>query len=107
MGKTVKLAPGGAFARILGTTEIEVNSLHWQGVDRLADNLIVEGSAPDGTIEAVQVRNARNFALAVQWHPEWEVVENPWSRRLFAAFGAAARTRAAARTAPARVAAIV
>ena len=42
-------------------------------------------------------RTHRGFALAVQWHPEWQVLENPWSRRLFAAFGAAARARAAAR----------
>ena len=63
--------------------------------------------AEDGTIEAVSVTGAKGFALAVQWHPEWEVLENPWSRRLFAAFGAAARARAAARTAPARVAATV
>jgi putative glutamine amidotransferase len=90
----VKLTPGGAFARIVGTTEIEVNSLHWQGVDRLADNLIVEGIAPDGTIEAVQVRNARNFALAVQWHPEYRVLENPSATALFRAFGDAARAQA-------------
>jgi putative glutamine amidotransferase len=89
----VKLTPSGAFARILGTTEIQVNSLHWQGVDRLADGLIVEGSAPDGTIEAVQVRNARNFALAVQWHPEYRVLENPSSVALFRAFGDAARAQ--------------
>ena len=49
------------------------------------------------------MQGAKGFALAVQWHPEWQVLENPWSRRLFAAFGAAARARAAARTAPARV----
>ena len=59
--------------------------------------------AEDGTIEAVSVPDATGFALAVQWHPEWQVLENPWSRRLFAAFGAAARARAAARTAPVRV----
>src|SRR5262249_57554401 len=56
----VRLVPGGTFARILGTTEVQVNSLHWQGVDRLADDLIVEGTAPDGTVEAVQVKNARS-----------------------------------------------
>jgi len=96
---TVRLAPGGAFARILGTTEIEVNSLHWQGVDRLADGLSVEGTAPDGTIEAVQVKNARGFALAVQWHPEYRVLENPSSVALFRAFGDAARTQIQARRA--------
>jgi putative glutamine amidotransferase len=93
----VKLVPGGAFARILGATDIEVNSLHWQGVDRLADGLIVEGTAPDGTIEAVQVRNARGFALAVQWHPEYRVLENPSSIALFRAFGDAARAQIQAR----------
>jgi putative glutamine amidotransferase len=93
----VKLVPGGVFARILGTTEIEVNSLHWQGVDRLASDLIVEGTAPDGTIEAVQVRNARNFALAVQWHPEYRVLENPSSMALFRTFGNAARALAQGR----------
>jgi len=90
----VRLVPGGAFARILGTTEIEVNSLHWQGIDRLATDLIVEGTAPDGAIEAVQVRNARNFALAVQWHPEYRVLENTSSTALFRAFGDAARAHA-------------
>jgi putative glutamine amidotransferase len=56
---------------------------------------VAEAVAEDGTIEAVSVRDAKGFALAVQWHPEWQVLENPWSRRLFAAFGAAARQRAA------------
>jgi putative glutamine amidotransferase len=95
----VKLTPGGIFARILGTAEIEVNSLHWQGVDRLADSLVVEGTAPDGTIEAVQLRNARSFALAVQWHPEYRVLENPSSVALFRAFGDAARAQAQRRRA--------
>jgi putative glutamine amidotransferase len=95
----VRLAPGGALARILGTTEIEVNSLHWQGIDRLADGLIVEGTAPDGTIEAVQVKNARNFALAVQWHPEYRALDNPTSMALFQTFGDAARAQAQRRRA--------
>jgi putative glutamine amidotransferase len=67
--------------------------LHAQAIDRLAEGLAVEALAPDGTIEAVSVPNAPGFALAVQWHPEWRVLENPTSRRLFAAFGAACRTR--------------
>ena len=90
-----------------GAERIEVNSLHGQGIDRLAEGLTVEAVADDGTIEAVSVRGAAGFALAVQWHPEWAVLENPWSRRLFAAFGAAARAHAAARTARTPAAAIV
>jgi putative glutamine amidotransferase len=90
----VRLVPGGRLQRLLdGAETIQVNSLHGQGIDRLADRLAVEASAPDGTIEAVSVPDAPGFALAVQWHPEWRVLENPTSRRLFAAFGAACRAR--------------
>jgi len=104
----VTLASGGALQALFdGAERIEVNSLHGQGIDRLADLLAVEAVAEDGTVEAVSVRGAKGFALGVQWHPEWQVLENPCSRRLFAAFGAAARARAATRTAPPDAAAIV
>jgi putative glutamine amidotransferase len=87
----VALTPHGLLAQILQTDRIEVNSLHGQGVNRLAPGLAVEGVAPDGLIEAFSVRDARGFALAVQWHPEWQAERNPLSRRLFEAFGDAAR----------------
>jgi putative glutamine amidotransferase len=70
---------------------IVVNSLHWQGVDRLAPDLAVEARAPDGLVEAFRVKSAHSFALAVQWHPEWKVMSNPFSQALFAEFGRAAR----------------
>ncbi len=79
----------GELARISGAAEIEVNSLHGQGLDQLAPGLVVEAVAPDGTIEAVRVEGAKSFALAVQWHPEWEVMHFPDRRRLFEAFGTA------------------
>lgn len=92
----IRLTPGGRLQAVLeGPDEITVNSLHGQGIDRLAEGLAVEAVAADGTIEAVSVPAAPGWALAVQWHPEWQVVENPFSRRLFAAFGAAARHQAA------------
>ncbi len=95
---TIDIAPNGKLQAILGGARtLEVNSLHGQGIDRLADRLVVEARAEDGTIEAVTVRDAPGFVLGVQWHPEWRVAENPWSLRLFAAFADAARTRAAAR----------
>lgn len=90
----VTFTPDGVFTRIAGTREIMVNSLHWQGIDRLAESLESEGVAPDGTIEAVHVKNARGFALGVQWHPEYKVLENEFSAKLFRAFGDAARERA-------------
>ena len=76
---------------------VRVNSLHWQGIERLGQGLAVEARAPDGLIEAFRVEGAPRFALAVQWHPEWKVMDNPFSRALFAAFGAACRDRAESR----------
>ncbi len=93
----VMLTPGGEMARLVGAERITVNSLHNQAIDRVAADLVVEAVAPDGIVEAVSVKNATNFALGVQWHPEYRVLENPVSLRLFDAFGAAARARAQAR----------
>jgi putative glutamine amidotransferase len=53
----------------------------------------VEARALDGLVEAFRVEHAKSFAVAVQWHPEWKAMNNPFSRALFAAFGAAARER--------------
>jgi putative glutamine amidotransferase len=93
----VRLEPGGQLAAIGGTATLRVNSLHWQGIQRLASGLEIEARAPDGLIEAFRVREAGNFALGLQWHPEWRFAENPFSRALFAAFGAACRRRASDR----------
>jgi putative glutamine amidotransferase len=90
----VALEQGGVLRGLAGTDRIQVNSLHSQGVDRLGDRLIVEARAPDGVVEAFRVRNAPRFALAVQWHPEWKVMSNEFSKALFAAYGASARERA-------------
>jgi putative glutamine amidotransferase len=90
----VTLEPGGVLRSLAAGERIRVNSLHSQGIERLGDELAVEARAPDGVIEAFRVRVAQHFALAVQWHPEWQVMTNPFSRALFAAFGRAAAERA-------------
>ncbi len=92
----VMLEPGGVLRALSASERVQVNSLHSQGIDRLGAELVVEARAPDGVIEAFRVRDARRFALAVQWHPEWQVMSNPFSRALFAAFGEASRERARA-----------
>ncbi len=90
------LEPGSALqAWAGGASQLRVNSLHSQGVRDLAPGLVVEARAPDGLVEAFRVADAPAFALAVQWHPEWQVMSNDFSRALFAAFGDAARGRAA------------
>jgi putative glutamine amidotransferase len=89
----VELVRGGVLHRWAGTDRAMVNSLHAQGVATLGRDLEVEARAPDGLIEAFRVRSAPGFTLAVQWHPEWQVMNNPFSRAMFAAFGDAARER--------------
>jgi putative glutamine amidotransferase len=93
----VVLEPGGVLRALAASDRIRVNSLHSQGIDRLGEELAVEARAPDGVVEAFRVRAARRFALAVQWHPEWKVMSNPFSRALFAAFGESSRERAQSR----------
>ena len=90
----VLLSEGGLLRKLLGAETIEVNSLHSQGVDRLGEGLAVEATARDGIIEAFRVAGALSFALAVQWHPEWQVMKTPQSLKLFEAFGDACRERA-------------
>ena len=92
----VILEPGGLLRAMADSDRIRVNSLHSQGVDRLGPGLAVEARAPDGLIEAFRVQRAASFAVAVQWHPEWNAMSNPFSRALFAAFGAACKERSRA-----------
>jgi putative glutamine amidotransferase len=91
----VQLSAGGLLAGIAGSDRITVNSLHHQGVKTLGQGLIEEARADDGVIEAFRVADARRFALAVQWHPEWKTEQSAFSTALFRAFGDAARERAA------------
>jgi putative glutamine amidotransferase len=76
---------------------MHVNSLHGQGIDRLANSLVAEAHAPDGLVEAVRLDRTGQFALAVQWHPEWQVLDNPFYTAIFRCFGEACASRAAQR----------
>jgi putative glutamine amidotransferase len=89
----VTVKEGGLLAKIVRDRTFTVNSLHSQGIDRIADGLRVEAVAPDGQIEAVSMPSARGFVFATQWHPEWRWSEDPVSRAIFAAFGEAVRAR--------------
>jgi putative glutamine amidotransferase len=74
-----------------------VNSLHGQGINRLADGLEALAHAPDGVVEAFGVRGARTFAYAVQFHPEWRCGETPFYAAIFEAFGRACRSHSSLR----------
>lgn len=90
----VRTEAGGLFERFGLPEQFEVNSLHSQGIDRLAAGLRVEARAPDGLIEAVSMLDAPGLVLGVQWHPEWRFAENPVSLRLFKAFREACKAHA-------------
>ena len=86
---TVSFAEGGVFHRLMGAREVMTNTLHGQGIARAGQGIVIDGQAPDGTPEAIYVKDAPGFTLSVQWHPEWNADSDPVSRPLFQAFGAA------------------
>ena len=89
----VHIVPGTCLADWAGGTQVQVNSLHGQGVNRLAPGLTALAHAPDGLVEAFEVQGARTFACAVQWHPEWRCWDNPFYSAIFKAFGDACEAR--------------
>jgi len=96
---SVNTVAGGQLNEITGQTKLMVNSLHGQGIDRLGRGLVAEAFAEDGLIEAISIPNAKAFALAVQWHPEWNVLNTPSYLAIFRAFEKACRKRVAERSA--------
>jgi len=91
----VRFTPGGVFHRLMGAEEVMTNTLHGQGIARPGHRLVIDGWAPDGTLEALYVEGAPGFTLSVQWHPEYNAANDPVSRPLFEAFGDAVRGWAA------------
>ena len=91
---SISLTQGGLLEELVGESEVMVNSLHGQGVDRPAEGLVIEAMSPDGVIEAVRLSGAKSFAVGVQWHAEWGIENHTLSRRMFETFGDAARERA-------------
>ncbi len=95
----VTFTEGGVFHRLLGAREVMTNTLHGQGIKVAGARIVIDGTAPDTTPEALYVRDAPGFTLSVQWHPEYHADADPVSRPLFEAFGAAARVWQAKRAA--------
>jgi gamma-glutamyl-gamma-aminobutyrate hydrolase PuuD len=88
LAHSITIAQGSLLAPLFGA-QLEVNSLHHQGIRTLAPNLLDIAHAPDGIIEAVALPD-HPFGLAVQWHPEW-LQEHESMRNLFCEFVKAAR----------------
>lgn len=86
---SVRFTAGGPFSALFGAQEVMTNTLHGQGIKCAGCRVVVDGEAPDGTPEAIYVRDAPGFTLSVQWHPEFNAANDPVSRPLFQAFGQA------------------
>lgn len=95
----VILNEGGPFARLFGAREVMTNTLHGQGIKATGPRVVIDGRAEDDTPEAIYIDAAPGFAMAVQWHPEYNAARDPVSRPLFEAFGDAARAWRGARRA--------
>ena len=80
----VKVESGSQLGQICGQATIPVNSLHHQGVRQLAPDLSASAWAPDGIVEAFELKGYP-FGLAVQWHPEC-LPEDEAMRGLFRSF---------------------
>ncbi len=97
----VRFTPGGVFHAVLGADQVRTNTLHGQGIKEPGPRVMIDGYADDGTPEAIYIKGAVGFTLAVQWHPEWDAANDPVSRPLFSQFGDAARHWAAGSKTPA------
>lgn len=87
----VTFSQDGPFHALMGTREVMTNTLHGQGIKDAGTRVVVDGYAPDGTPEAIYIKDAPGFTMSVQWHPEWNAAGDPVSRPLFNAFGVACR----------------
>lgn len=87
----VTLTDGGVFHDVFGAPVVRTNTLHGQGIKEPGPRIFIDGCAPDGTPEAIYVKDAPGFTLGVQWHAEYQASQDPVSRSLFEAFGDALR----------------
>ena len=78
----VQIRPDSHLARIIGKTECKVNSIHHQAIRDLAPELMVTAHAPDNVIEGAEIPD-HPFAVAVQWHPENLISDDPAMLALF------------------------
>lgn len=86
----VTLEAGSRLEEVFTTKELKVNTLHHQGIDSLAADLIVEGTTEDGLVEAARCEGSW-WAVGVQWHPERMDISEQGA--LFEAFRSAVEER--------------
>jgi putative glutamine amidotransferase len=87
--KDALLQPGSEFLRIFGQDTIQINSLHNQANNQIAEPFQAVAKDRDGFVQAIE--NPRHpFMVGVQWHPEYMPYSSS-QRRLFSAFSDAVK----------------
>ncbi len=89
----IALNAGGMLRRIAVADRLNVNSVHFQAIDRLAEGLVVNATGADGVIEAVSASHTPAPVFAVQWHPEWRPAGRAHDLAFWHYLGEAARAR--------------
>ena len=89
---SVEIDPQSRLARALGTTRLDVNSLHHQSVKQVAPDFHIVARAPDGIVEGIERLNG-SFAVGVQFHPEWLIDDDARMVQVFRDFVDAARSQ--------------
>jgi len=90
---TIDIDSPSHLTRALGTTRLEVNSLHHQAVKQIAPGFHVTARAPDGIVEGIEADDPRQFALGVQFHPEWMIDDDARMIGIFQEFVRAIQSR--------------
>jgi len=85
---SVRLLPESPLRKLIGKENIEVNSYHHQGINKLAKGLEVMALADDSLVEAVYMPD-RSYVWAVQWHPEFSL-KDEISKKIFSSFAESA-----------------
>ena len=78
----VAIVPDSCLAQVVGATEVRTYSGHHQAANRIAPGLRVVATAPDGTIEALEMPG-HPWLEAVQWHPETSAADDPLQQAIF------------------------
>ncbi|MFT6573496.1 MAG: putative glutamine amidotransferase [Akkermansiaceae bacterium] len=87
----ITLESDSRLSGILGTSQLEVNSLHHQAVGKLGDGLRIVARCPDGVVEATETTDPNRFLIGVQWHPEKLAAGDERQAKLLKAFIEAAK----------------
>lgn len=79
---TINIEEDSILAKIVGTTKLDVNSWHHQGIDKIGDGLKVTATSEDGMVEGIELEGSA-YVVGVQCHPEWSVEEGDDSFLVF------------------------